>query len=147
MASPPVTANQLLSILRSRQQLEVNARSQPHSATQWNDHGLGTVQVTEQTEYIFFHEHITLDSGLKCHDEKRWRWVTPFLHFERLRQGHYQPLFRFRLANGQLIAHQPHWCAPDTYTAALTLDSHTLTLRIDITGPKKAETLIYRYTP
>ena len=111
----------------------------------WHHQGHGQVDVTTDNEYILFREHILLDNGTTCRDEKRWHWQAPVLHFERLREGRFQQIFTFRQSSGQFLLQQPHLCGPDTYTAELTINAGTIDLLIQITGLRKQEVLQYQY--
>lgn len=123
------------------------------SQTGWAGHGEARIDVT------------TADDGLRLHEQGQftptgidrpvafanvYRWVH---HGQRLslwheRFGRDAAVWLFDLApvaDNALATIEPHLCGADRYRARLTLAADGFDLCWSISGPRKDETLAYRY--
>ncbi|MDO4636947.1 MAG: hypothetical protein Q4B13_05300 [Lautropia sp.] len=70
-----MTSSLSFAFLRTVRQLAFAASSGQGSQMQWNHHGTGTVQVTEDGCDLHFAESFTLENGTVCQDRKCWRFT------------------------------------------------------------------------
>lgn len=148
--SPIIDAAARLSALRS---LRFTATPGRASQTGWAGHGTARIQASTDRDGIRLYErgHFTpAAAGTPIAFENVYRWVE---HNDRLslwheRHGRDAAVWLFDLVaadHNSLVTAAPHPCGADEYDARLTLTADGFDLRWSITGPRKNETLAYRY--
>ena len=141
-----------LAIIR---ELWFEARPLSATASGWSGRGEGTVEVERiDPGTLIFHERGVWkpDVGREMPFRNVFRWtVAPegdHLRLEHLRFGVESPVFLFDLvpvAVGVLESSGPHACGRDRYSARMVYDQEAIRVNWTITGPKKDESLAYRY--
>lgn len=135
--------------------LEFTARSGAAESTGWAGDGRGVVTVEEAASHvILFHERGTWSApdGRETVFTNVFRWTAAAdgcsIRLEHLRFGPQQPVYLFELVpaqDGVLKSSEPHVCSEDLYAAQLTHDAQCMQLHWTIKGPKKDESIHYRY--
>ncbi|WP_106419899.1 DUF6314 family protein [Salinicola tamaricis] len=122
------------------------------SRTGWSGHGQGSVQAAVNGDEIRFHEsgHFTLAGqqpvvmrNLYC-----WRLQPERVALAHERRGRDAAVALFDLVAADadtLVSEHHHQCAADAYSARLHLLPEGFDLAWRILGPRKDETLHYRY--
>jgi hypothetical protein len=131
------------------------ARSQAAQPTGWDGVGQGSVQVERvDDQTILFRESGSWipETGRQTTFTNVFRWTMDAdgrsIRLEHLRLGPDRPVHLFDLmltAAGALQSAEPHVCREDRYAAQLEYDDGGIRLQWKITGPKKDETICYRY--
>lgn len=120
--------------------------------TGWTGTGTGNVAVEfPDTATCLFHEAgrwvQTGGRGFAFSNVFRWTRGDGFLRLNHLRFGPSAPVQLFDLipAAGCLESANAHVCRDDCYAARLDADGTGLRLTWTVTGPRKNETIAYRY--
>jgi len=121
--------------------------------TGWNGRGRGTVEVELAQAAMTFREQGTWkpeNSGraIRFFNVYRWMLAGELLRLEHLRQGEHEPVRLFDLAPAgeqEWRPASPHVCGADCYSAVLLVREDDITLRWSVDGPRKRETIEYRY--
>lgn len=147
-----MTSSLSFAFLKTVRQLAFAASSGRGSQMQWNHHGTGTVQVTEDGCDLHFAESFTLENGTVCQDRKCWRFTGHGITFLHWRQQRYQEILHFPHVDRSptpvktIMACAPYLCPPDHYHGSLQDPGDgTLLLSLHITGPRKNEHIRYTY--
>lgn len=133
--------------------LEFTATAGPGSATGWT--GNGQAQVTPRTDHdgirLFESGHFTpmgTATSVAFRNVYRWQDGGSRLSLWHERFGAEAPVWLFDLVatdHDTLVAAVPHHCGNDDYSALLRLVDDGIDLTWTITGPRKNDTLRYRY--
>lgn len=134
------------------QTLEFLARSS--GQTGWDGQGIGTVTVQADREDVWiYYESGTWQptlggADLRFRNTYRWTRLTDRVRLEHLRFGPENPVLLFDLVpenEGVWKSASGHLCQEDCYTASLLLADDHLLLCWAIVGPRKNESIEYRY--
>jgi hypothetical protein len=126
----------------------------PRSGTGWRGAGDGRVETDLSGDHCIFHESGDFrpaGSGRLVAFTNTYHWQRVDRGRLRLSHGRRGPdalVFLFDLVadgGGGLVCLAPHACGADFYHGAAALTETGLTLRWTITGPRKDESLSYRY--
>lgn len=152
METDSLTLEQLWRALECIRKVSFEAKSL--ALTGWDGVGTGDVRVERPSkDAILFYE-----SGVWQPDEGqttrfrnvfRWSRMEDSVSLEHLRFGPSAPVYLFDLApqpDGTWKETEAHLCGDDRYSASLSLQESGLDLCWTVVGPKKHETLRYRYS-
>lgn len=152
------SSENVLRLLRQVSSLSFAAKSEAN--TGWQGVGNGKVAVSEPTPAtVIFHEAGTWQPSAEHQGEFdfsnvfRWSAVGEHLRLEHLRFGVDNPVLLFDMAchaDGIWRDVSPHECGADLYAATLEVadgEEEVTCIRVawSITGPRKQETIEYRY--
>lgn len=148
--SPIIDAVACLSRLRT---LRFTATPGPASQTGWAGRGEAQVESSADRDGIRLYEHGLFTPGVTGTPivfQNVYRWVEDAdrLSLWHERFGRDAAVWLFDLVaadHHSLVTAAPHPCGADRYDARLTLAADGFDLRWSITGPRKDETLAYRY--
>ncbi|WP_052384056.1 DUF6314 family protein [Litchfieldella xinjiangensis] len=141
----------LLTAIRS---FTFDAQPGPSSASGWQGQGNGQVRIEQQANQIRFHEqgHFQPAAGgnpVAFTNVYRWEVEVDRLRLFHERRGPAHAVWLFDLVAGHdsldLVSDEAHLCGMDNYWARLHLWSGGFDLHWQIRGPRKDETLHYRY--
>ena len=138
-------------MLQGVRYLEFEAQSQ--AATGWNGIGIGSVAVSEPAAgVIVFEETGNWKSPgrreVRFTNSFRWSGAGEALRLEHLRFGPNEPVLLFDMApgeNGVWREISPHQCREDCYSASLAVQGKELLVAWVVQGPRKQESIRYRY--
>ena len=136
-------------------QLSFTAKPGPYSRTGWAGRGEARVQVSDDDDGLRFHESgefTPAATGVAVAFRNVYRWV---LHADRIslwheRFGRDAAVWLFDLVPTtprEMVAAKSHRCGDDRYDARLRVVDEGFDLRWAIAGPRKDETLMYKYRP
>jgi hypothetical protein len=141
------------SLLKRVRSLRFDARTE--AATGWEGVGTGTVVVSEpEAKIVVFEEAGTWQPSIPGRPTIgfsnifRWTLVGDVIRLEHLRFGPDVPVLLFDVAEGEggmWREVSPHQCREDCYTAFLTVEGGQLAVAWSIVGPRKKESIRYRY--
>ncbi|MES1924977.1 DUF6314 family protein [Salinisphaera sp. T31B1] len=139
--------------LPSVRRLTFSATAGPDSVTGWTGTGLADVVCEEAGDGLRFIETgrftlVDTTHPLTFHNVFHWRAAPGRVALAHERFGRDAPVWLFDLiaaAPGELTAAESHLCGNDRYDARLRLVDDGFDLRWTISGPRKDETLAYRY--
>jgi hypothetical protein len=120
------------------------------SQTAWEGDAVGRVDVAVKNGIIEFHEQcrFRLKSGGEMDLKNRYRWSLvqegiELCHFRRGESVHLVTLIA--IEDETLIEREGHFCGDDCYRLKIRLMKDGFQALWIITGPKKNETITYRY--
>lgn len=138
--------------------LKFSSRSGTASQCDWSGEGSGSVTVSEDDQarcsHVRFHEegHFALagqSQELAFRNVYRWELEEDRLRLFHERRGREAAVWLFDLVEAQdgngLVAAEAHLCGEDRYTARLEINADGFTLDWRIQGPRKDESIAYRY--
>ncbi|WP_168013594.1 DUF6314 family protein [Halomonas salinarum] len=141
-------------LLPTIRRLEFSSRSGDASQCAWSGEGHGTVSVSEDGNVLRFHEqgYFALSGQPKpiaFRNVYRWEVQEERVRLFHERRGQAAAVWLFDLiassdGNG-LVAAEAHLCGEDRYTANLAMTPEGFTLDWRIQGPRKDESIAYRY--
>ncbi|MGB8711894.1 MAG: DUF6314 family protein, partial [Onishia taeanensis] len=125
---------------------------------EWSGEGYGSVTVSEDDQvrcfHVRFHEegHFALagqSREVAFRNVYRWELEEDRLRLFHERRGREAAVWLFDLIEAEdgsgLVAAAPHLCGEDRYTARLAVNSDGFALDWRIQGPRKDESIAYRY--
>ncbi|KFF49961.1 hypothetical protein GY26_05240 [Gammaproteobacteria bacterium MFB021] len=122
------------------------------SRTGWSGHGQGSVRTEVEGDTVRFHEsgHFTLagQQPVTMRNLYCWRLAPERVALAHERRGREAAVALFDLVAADadtLVSEHHHQCAADAYSARLHLLVDGFDLAWRILGPRKDETLHYRY--
>ena len=135
--------------------LRFSATPGPRSQTGWAGTGEARIDTSRDADGVRLHENglftpSAAGSPVAFRNVYRWSRHGDRLSLWHERFGRDAAVWLFDLvATGRdrLETVEPHPCGQDRYDARLTLTAEGFDLRWSITGPRKDETLAYRYAP
>ncbi|MFC3283115.1 DUF6314 family protein [Litchfieldella rifensis] len=141
-------------LLTTIHRVDFSSRPGTASRSGWSGHGHGSVQVESRGDTVrFFERGHFLPTGqsreVPFTNVYRWEFSTDRLRLFHERRGADHAVWLFDLgmddASGDLLSLDAHLCGADRYQARLTPLADGFDLQWRITGPRKEETLRYRY--
>lgn len=134
---------------------EFSASSGVTSQTSWNGFGKGSVTIKQQNNKIIFKENGVLklvDSQRLINIENEYVWEqldTKRIRLYHSRFGYDNLVTLFDLIpieKNCWLSENKHVCVDDLYSAKLNFSNNQVKLDWKISGPKKDESIKYKYT-
>ena len=126
------------------------ARGGPQSQTAWNGTAIGQVSVARDGKSLVFNEvgNFTPECSTRSFNQTnfyRWEFLDDSVNVYQERRG--EPVFLVNLIVQDDIwqTHESHLCVKDLYSLKLEIIENEIIATWTISGPKKDESLEYRY--